>query len=502
MRPEVDEKGLRAIPSEEDEQVVFDAERPIGGEVVSHSLPVTRESRPRFDRYAELLVSSLASAALLAAAHRYLVRRHDYEVAPAPPRPTSPRTVDSTSSSASSARSESTPEAAEAIATPADADPDPTPVVTLGVNAAAVARFLGELRTLDGRRAIQIRDGRAMAEAKGYARAHRESLAGAPADRHAEWAFAQEAASSIARGRLGDSPMTERVVEVIAEIAGTIAIGDLIPQHDLEVLVLPWMWRAEPITEGRRLAESVAEGAVVVEAQRAVEEGHTAEIALAPEAARTTEAANADDSATAATVSLASTAAPVTRAVELPAPRADPATAPVSAVRNARTGRRLVPTLTSKPAVFAIVGLVVLLGTVLALSGLSRQQAAGLTDGPSATSPVALAGLPSPTASPAPASFAASPSPTTFPSLAPTPSVAPLAIVRPTPRPTPKPYCTVVNLVGLPTNKAKSTWANAGFTGTVTFSPDIPPHYTITSQNRTAGASIPCTSGISVQGAA
>jgi hypothetical protein len=284
-------------------------------------MPVTRESRPRFDRYSELLVSSLASAALLAAAYRYLVRRHDHEVAPARPGPTSPRTLESTSASVSSA-----------------------------------------------------------------------------------------------------------------------------------------------------------------------------------------------DSARAATVSLASTAAPVTRAVELPAPPgSDPAAAPVSAVRNALTGRRLDSTLTSQPAVFAIVGLVVLLGTVLALSGLSRQQAvAGLTDAPSATSPAALAGLPSPTASPAPASFAASPSPTTAPSLTPTPSVAPIATIRSTPRPTPlptprptptpKPYCTVVNLVGLPTYKARSTWANAGFTGTVTFSPDIPPHYTITSQSRTVGTSIPCTSGISVQG--
>jgi hypothetical protein len=57
-----------------------------------------------------------------------------------------------------------------------------------------------------------------------------------------------------------------------------------------------------------------------------------------------------------------------------------------------------------------------------------------------------------------------------------------------------------VSLIGLPTNKAQSTWANAGFSGEVTFSPEWPPHYTITSQSLTPGTFVPCTRGITVQG--
>jgi hypothetical protein len=60
--------------------------------------------------------------------------------------------------------------------------------------------------------------------------------------------------------------------------------------------------------------------------------------------------------------------------------------------------------------------------------------------------------------------------------------------------------CDVVNLVGLETNKVQSTWFNAGFTGAVTFTPDWPPHYTVTTQSLAVGASVPCTSGISVSG--
>jgi hypothetical protein len=63
------------------------------------------------------------------------------------------------------------------------------------------------------------------------------------------------------------------------------------------------------------------------------------------------------------------------------------------------------------------------------------------------------------------------------------------------------PTCTVPNLVGLESNKVTSTWTNAGFTGAVTFTPDWPPHYTITSQSRTIGSVVVCTSGIAVEGA-
>ena len=58
----------------------------------------------------------------------------------------------------------------------------------------------------------------------------------------------------------------------------------------------------------------------------------------------------------------------------------------------------------------------------------------------------------------------------------------------------------MINLVGVEANKAQTTWTNAGFTGLVTFTPDWPPHYTITSQSLTVGATVECTSGIAVQG--
>jgi hypothetical protein len=92
--------------------------------------------------------------------------------------------------------------------------------------------------------------------------------------------------------------------------------------------------------------------------------------------------------------------------------------------------------------------------------------------------------------------------------LAATNPATPAATAKPTPKPTPTPrptptpipYCTVVNLVGVMSNQAQSTWANAGFTGKVTFNPDWPPKYTITAQSLTPGTRVRCTSGITVQG--
>jgi len=57
-----------------------------------------------------------------------------------------------------------------------------------------------------------------------------------------------------------------------------------------------------------------------------------------------------------------------------------------------------------------------------------------------------------------------------------------------------------VDLVGLRTNKAQATWTDAGFSGTVTFSPEWPPHYEITSQSLAPGDRVRCTSGIEVHG--
>jgi hypothetical protein len=87
------------------------------------------------------------------------------------------------------------------------------------------------------------------------------------------------------------------------------------------------------------------------------------------------------------------------------------------------------------------------------------------------------------------------------PTTAPTPSPAPTATATPTTAPTSSPpiLCTVANLVGVNTGNAQLTWSTAGFTGTVLYSPAIPPQYKIGWQSLTPGESVPCTSDITVQ---
>ena len=58
--------------------------------------------------------------------------------------------------------------------------------------------------------------------------------------------------------------------------------------------------------------------------------------------------------------------------------------------------------------------------------------------------------------------------------------------------------CEVVDLVDWNTVKAQEQWSGAGFTGTVTFSPAVPPQYKIVWQSLTAGTSVTCSQGITV----
>jgi hypothetical protein len=57
----------------------------------------------------------------------------------------------------------------------------------------------------------------------------------------------------------------------------------------------------------------------------------------------------------------------------------------------------------------------------------------------------------------------------------------------------------VVSLLGTKTNKAATKWKAAGFTGTVVFSPLTPPSYTINWQSLAVGATVACTSGVTVR---
>ena len=111
-----------------------------------------------------------------------------------------------------------------------------------------------------------------------------------------------------------------------------------------------------------------------------------------------------------------------------------------------------------------------------------------------------IEGVPVETATPAPS---AAPTPTPSPTPTPTPTGAPTPTPSPTPTPTPSPTpasCTIVSLLNLQTNKAQSTWAAAGFTGQVIFSPLVPPNYKIQWQSLLpVGGSAPCSSGITVR---
>jgi len=86
------------------------------------------------------------------------------------------------------------------------------------------------------------------------------------------------------------------------------------------------------------------------------------------------------------------------------------------------------------------------------------------------------------------------------PTTAPTPRRTPRPTPRPTPRSTPAPTrCVAIapNLVGQHRNGAGGLWSAAGFTGAVTA---LGGHgnYLIASQDRTPGASYPCSAGVTI----
>jgi hypothetical protein len=254
---------------------------------------VTRGTIPRFDLYEELEVSRLASEEVIEAAYRSLVKVHHPDVSSTddverikrlnlarewlkdPVRrrrydaATSPNasshdarsyTVSPPPGTAQSAGSRSTGPRSRGDA---DAQPDSSSTprtsspTTFGVNTGDVRHFLAELRALDMARGLQVRDGRAVAHARGYAAARHAALAASRAERHDEWLFAREAAAVIARGKLGSSSVAEQIVDVVGDIAGAIVVRDLIPFDDFELLLLPWTWPRVP-TRPRATASPAA----------------------------------------------------------------------------------------------------------------------------------------------------------------------------------------------------------------------------------------------------
>jgi len=91
--------------------------------------------------------------------------------------------------------------------------------------------------------------------------------------------------------------------------------------------------------------------------------------------------------------------------------------------------------------------------------------------------------------------------PTLVPSAAPTATVIPTATPFATPSmaPTAVPFCTVPDLKFVNSSVATSRWTAAGFSANnLSFSPLIPPHYTIKHQTITKAKSVLCTSTMTV----
>jgi curved DNA-binding protein CbpA len=272
---------------------------------------VTRGPIPRFDLYEELEVSRLASVEVIEAAYRSLVKRHHpdvarpkdlerikrlnlarewlrdperrtrYDAATSPiattarPSRARPATRSPASQSgagqsgagqsgagqsAGSRRTGSRSRARSSAERDAETPIRKSTSMSFGVNTSQVRQFLSDLRELDRPRARQVWDGRAVAHSKGYSAARRRALAASRDGRQSEWLFAREAASVIARGKLGDSTLTAQVLDVVADIAGVLTIRDLITRADFELLLLPWTWRGErlPLAQAATSAPSVA----------------------------------------------------------------------------------------------------------------------------------------------------------------------------------------------------------------------------------------------------
>lgn len=464
---------------------------------------MTRESIPGFDLYAELEVSRLASVEVIEAAYRTLAKIHHPDVAQPHDAerikrlnlsrewltdPIRRRRYDAASQlepkPSKPARAGKAPRASRAAAAdPAERSPWTSTAKAFGPKTDEVRQFLADLRALDEARAMAIRDGRAAIDPIAFAVARHVAYLAGQGPREDQWLLAREAASVIARGKLGDSPLTPVVSDVVADIAGAITIRDLIPASDFEALLEPW--------DRRRDAAPTAP-------------------------------------------------APTSRAEVAGAGAAPSAQSAIAAGGRVVLGRRGASIVAAPPAVVAIVALIALVTVMLVESRPAPEAAvAGHTDAPTvlpwrpglAASPFAtvpaIASPPewtggfttAPTETTAPEPSTASgpvstprvtarpptpgptPIPTPVPSAVPTPVPTPVPTALPSPAPSPSPaaLCEVVNLIGENTANAQVIWSGASFTGTVSIAGSVPPHYKIGWQSLTVGETVPCTSGISVQ---
>jgi hypothetical protein len=555
---------------------------------------VTRDSIPRDDLYGELEVSRQASVAAIEAAYRRLVKQHHPDVARSDDverikrlnlarewltdldrrrrydvsrgmSPTSALSHHSPNGDDVASGTRRRPGTRPADAAGAAADASSEPARSFGVNANEVRIFLAGLRGLDSERARRVFDGRAVAHAQGYAGARRLATQIGQANRKTEWQLAREAASVIARGKLGDTTLTEQVVDVLADTAGAIAIRDLLSKADYKTLLLPWTWKSARVVPDRAAEPKV----------QATKRAPSTEANLAGPSKRAT-AARAAAAATrveqpARRVSISDLGASPWQAPPEPEPEPAPLSAsrrfaravpalslsarpaagrPVPArpgperpVRGAAMPAVAIPGAPLRslkppglrvpswvPAAIAIAVFVVVAGALLGIGRPSpEQRVAGITHAPTSgtSGPTAVvvapgtsiggatsepagsdpggetaipgatetAGGPGGNATEPPVS---TPRPTRPPTPTP-PSPTPTPTPPPPPTSTPGLDCTVPNLIDTPASKAGARWAEAGFTGTVSFWPVPPPNYTIGWQSLLAETLAPCTSDLLVQ---
>ena len=600
---------------------------------------MTRGSLPPFDLYAELEVSDQATPAVIEAAYRALVKRYHPDVTASGdderikrlnvardwlldpsrrarydgrptvrvvPTPT-PGFAEGSAGAGQDARRERRPSA------PAAAPTRPSSAASFGTNSREVRLFLAELRELDGARATALLQARAAVDTEDYAEARAAVLSTSRLARTTEWAFARDAASVIAKGKLADEASASVVASMVADIAGAIVVRDLILPSRFVTLLEPWTRSAQtargidrdggrsrtatatprsspkarpPVTATRPAIGVSMPNIALQKPTVALPKPNLGDLRSNVEGARTRVAALRPMVA-AALAGLGGMTAGLAAALRPSRwmPRRD-AVAPTSnvswpqptitapkpilgargtslgmspaAIAHPRTGLlRLRPTITTSRglsdaawnrllsfgiagAAIAVVGAIALLGTRgtrpdSAVAGLTFQPTSGVVaassptgqvpasvdatpetsdpvidptaapDPTDQTTPGGPGRTPRPIQTPRPTPVPPTPTPTPKPTPVPTPVPTPTPTPAPTPTPTPAPTptppvtCTVPTLVGTMSNQAAGKWINAGFTGTVQFSPSTPPKYTIAWQSLPAGTQAPCTSGIEVR---
>jgi len=403
-------------------------------------------------------------------------------------------------------------------------DWDPFPGQSFGVNGALVWIFLDELRALDLDRAIEVWDAYAVAQDRGHAEARAAAEHVAEKQRPQAWVAAREAASQAVREQLGASPVTTEVADILADVAGSLVVRDLVSRHDFRQLQFPWTWRggperalaedweaeATPEGDGTRVPEAAAvlAAAPVVEPAPGVEPAPRVETAAMDEPAPTVEPT--------AVVSRPAVelTGPSSRQRPFVAVTANATAKPAVGALVGRAADQLASNRLARTAVRAIA--VIAAVTVLAIVTRFAPEAAlfGPGDSDVPGSGLIIGTGPSPggsavaLASPStgPRSTSSAPGPTVGPKAtkAPTPTSPPPTprppnpTPPPAPTPTPKLTCTVPLLNGVSTTQAPNRWAAAGFTGTIFYSPAPPPNYKIQWQSLTPGSKALCTHDINV----